>query len=546
LPSFATLFGKKTFVLIPPELASEAALFNYLGLSPKELKKIQWFRHKMYNEFLISKGSRKKRAICAPDSRLKMLQRKMAQLLNQLYPVRKPVHGFVPNRSVKSNAISHLGKNYVINVDLKDFFPSITQRRIYFLLQKIGLGKRVSEIIAIICSYEGCLPQGAPSSPVLSNMVCFRLDRELMQFARENHAIYTRYADDITFSSYRPPVGFFIPPMPSSGRFSSESLTAQLVKIIERNDFKLNPTKLYFAGHHARRTVTGLKINEFINVDRRFVRNIRAKIHSVENLGISGAQEKFKIKAGSDKCLRKHLAGKISWLSFIKGPSDPVVRSVTIRFNQAFPDNPLELSPTAAQMMERAVWVVEHFSGTGMQGTCFFLAGVGLVTAAHCVEGAEIVEIYHPSDLTKFNATVEKLDTNRDLALICHAVPVDQYHELELADESIEVGNDTTTLGYPDIERGDGLNIRPGKVSSLPTKHGVRLIEVTQRIVQGMSGGPTLNARNKVIGINHKGAIKTIKETTHTPDATTTIRQTIDYVRDYAIHASELKTWLSE
>ena len=546
MPLFSTILGKKTFVLIPPELASEAALLSYLGLSLKELKKIQWFRHRMYHEFLISKGSGKKRAICAPDNRLKILQQKLAQLLTQLYPVRNPVHGFVPNRSVKSNAKSHLGKHYVINIDLKDYFPSITQRRIYFLLQKIGLGKRVSEIIAIICSYQGCLPQGAPSSPVLSNMVCFSLDKELMKFARENHAIYTRYADDITFSSHRPSAGFFKASTPPSGRFSSESLSVQLVQIIERNNFKLNPTKLYFADRNARRTVTGLKINEFINVDRRFVRNIRAKIHSVEKLGISGAQEKFKIKAGSEKHLRKHLAGKISWLSFIKGPSDPVVRSVVLRFNQAFPGNPLKLSPTAAQMIERAVWVVEHSGDSLMQGTCFFLAGVGLVTAAHCIEGVKDVEIYHPTNLARFKATVDKFDKHRDIALICHAVPANKYHELELADEPLDVGQDTTTLGYPDIERGDRLNIRPGKVSSLPTKHGVRFIEVTQRIVQGMSGGPTLNARNKVIGINHKGAIKTIKETTRTPDATITIRETVDHVRDFAIHISELKTWLRE
>ncbi|QEL23834.1 RNA-directed DNA polymerase [Bosea sp. F3-2] len=169
LPSPASIFGKHIPIAIPAEFTSEAALLAYLGVSPKELKKIWWYRSAMYKEFSISKGSGKQRRITAPDIRLKMLQRKLAPLLEQLYRVRNPVHGFVSDRSVKSNAEAHLNRRHVVNLDLKDFFPSISENRIRGVLQALGVGRRVSEIVARICCYNGHLPQGAPTSPALGS-----------------------------------------------------------------------------------------------------------------------------------------------------------------------------------------------------------------------------------------------------------------------------------------------------------------------------------------------------------------------------------------
>lgn len=123
-------FFFSTRVTLPPELVSEAALLTYLKVSAKELKKIWWFRGRMYHHFEIAKGKDKKRIINAPDERLKYLQRQITPLLGQLYRVRNPVHGFVADRSVKTNATAHLRKRFVLNIDLKDFFPSITEKRV--------------------------------------------------------------------------------------------------------------------------------------------------------------------------------------------------------------------------------------------------------------------------------------------------------------------------------------------------------------------------------------------------------------------------------
>jgi RNA-directed DNA polymerase len=521
-------FGKRIPIPVPAELASEAVLLAYLGLSPKELQKIWWYRGAMYHHFSIAKGSGKLRLITAPDKRLKMLQRKLAPLLDQLYRVRNPVHGFVPDRSVKSNAEAHLDRKFVVNLDLKDFFPSITEARVSGVLRALGVDHRVSEIVARLCCYNGYLPQGAPTSPVLSNMICYRLDTMLLQIAKASRAIYTRYADDITFSTFQTPAGLFEGAVPPAGHFEPQALAANLGQAVVSNGFSINPDKAHYADRHARRVVTGLKINELINVDRRFVRNLRAALHAAETLGVGGAQAKFQADyGGGAKSLPGHLAGKISWLRFVKGASDPLVRSLILRFNEAFPGSTLKVEPTALEMRSRAVWLVEHDGDGGTQGTCFFLKDVGLVTAAHCVENVDAVEIYHPSKPSnRFKVKVLKRHVHRDLALLELALPTTEYFELAGADQEVAPGNVTTALGYPGYGPGDRLNIRSGTVSSLPMKNGVRLVEVTQKIAQGMSGGPLLDAHQEVIGVNHKGGP--------------------EMARDFAVHIGELTAWLTE
>lgn len=526
MPPF--IFGTPILrVSIPPELASEAALLTYLGLSAKELKKIWWFRGRMYHRFEIAKGKEKTRIINAPDERLKHLQRRISLLLDQLYRVRNPVHGFVARKSVKTNALAHLRKRFLLNIDLKDFFPSITENRIVGILESLGIGPRVAQIIARLCCHNGCLPQGAPSSPVLSNMICFRLDKELLAFAKGVRCIYTRYADDITFSSHQPMTAVFEAPVPPPGHFPPELLASAFRDTFASNGFTINPEKAHYADRHSRRMVTGLKVNELLNVDRRYVRNIRAALYSVHTLGKEAAQKKFATHHGGTCDLAAHLEGKINWLRYIRGQSDPVFRAMAVRFNVSFPDRKIGMMPTAAEVRDRAVWVVENFQGEMAQGSAFFVKDIGLVTAAHCVDGADEVEVRHPSKpANTFKAKVLKRDKDRDLAILEHAIPATEYYELVPSTHPVAVGEDLTAVGYPSFGPGDKVNIRDGKVSSLPIKHSVKLIEVTQKLSQGMSGGPLLDSENGIAGVIHKGG----------PGEG----------RDFAVHIVELNGWLAE
>nr|WP_233475657.1 reverse transcriptase family protein [Bradyrhizobium brasilense] len=153
-----------------------------------------------------------------------MLQTKIASSLAPIYRPRNPVHGFVDNRSVKTSATAHLRSKFILNLDIEGFFSAITEGRVSGLMSALGIDGRVAEILARICCNEGVLPQGAPSSPIISNMICFRMDKQLQRIAKESRCIYTRYADDVTFSSYQPLTLLFEGPPPPAGNFSPDLL----------------------------------------------------------------------------------------------------------------------------------------------------------------------------------------------------------------------------------------------------------------------------------------------------------------------------------
>ena len=172
-----------------------------------------------------------------------------------------------------------------------------------------------------------------------------------MGVAKEARCIYTRYADDITFSSHQPLIALFETTLPPAGRFSPDLFAPKLRDVFQQNGFTINPDKAHYADRHSRRIVTGLKINELLNVDRRYVRNIRAALHSIETLGVKDAEKKFHERHGGGCSLAAHLQGKISFLTHIKGRSDPVVRSITLRYNKCLPSRPIKVTPTRAEIL---------------------------------------------------------------------------------------------------------------------------------------------------------------------------------------------------
>ena len=139
VPDFRALFGEPIRVIIPEELSTETELLAYLDLGASELQEDRNYRRRMYHQFSIAKGSNKVRLISAPDPRLKFLQRKLAQSLDKVYRPRRPVHGFVADRSVRTNALSHMRRRFVVTVDLADFFPTIAENRVQGLLNSLGV-----------------------------------------------------------------------------------------------------------------------------------------------------------------------------------------------------------------------------------------------------------------------------------------------------------------------------------------------------------------------------------------------------------------------
>src|SRR5207302_1692057 len=143
--------------------------------------------------------------ISAPTSSIKIIQKRLNQVLQAVYKPKAPVHGFARDRGIVSNADRHINKKVILNIDLEDFFPTIHFGRVKGVLKAppYSLPNEVAQTLGNICCYKRALPQGAPTSPVVSNMVCVSLDSGLRHLAEEHACTYTRYADDITFSTTR-------------------------------------------------------------------------------------------------------------------------------------------------------------------------------------------------------------------------------------------------------------------------------------------------------------------------------------------------------
>lgn len=187
-------------------------------------------------------------------------------------------HGFRRGRSIFTNADQHTGKRYVLNIDLADFFPSINFGRIKGFFEKnnhFQLKSPVALAIAQLCCNKGVLPQGSPTSPVISNLIGHILDMRLVKLAENFGCTYTRYADDITFSTNKRkfPRALAKPKLCAGDDWS---VGKDLRRTVERSGFSINAQKTRVQYYYSRQVVTGLTVNKKLNVSRTYYKNTRA------------------------------------------------------------------------------------------------------------------------------------------------------------------------------------------------------------------------------------------------------------------------------
>jgi len=281
-----------------------------------------------YKKFQIGKKAGGERQICAPEQRLKTIQKRLNYFLQAYYLCIKPkeVHGFVVNPhylkkacNVVENAKPHVKKKHVFNVDLEDFFPSISAKRIKetFASPYFDFSDQIIHALTLLTTFEGKLPIGAPTSPVVSNFVCLALDKDLIGFCESNNLVYTRYADDLTFSSETK---------------IDRKLSLDLIHLILKNNFAINENKLRMRYANSKQTVTGLTVNEKVNVDRKLLKKIRAMLHDLSTNGIEQAtQRHFKLTGSVDEshCATfiNKLEGYINFVGQVRGKKDSLYGS---------------------------------------------------------------------------------------------------------------------------------------------------------------------------------------------------------------------------
>lgn len=301
-----------------------------------------------YSSFEIPKKSGGERSISKPMASIAILQQKIVPFLHSKYRVKSAVHGFVCEKSIVSNAFQHKRQRYVLNVDLKDFYDSINFGRVrgLFLSHPFKFGETAASLLAHLCCFKNKLPQGACTSPVISNFISADLDKRLTSLAQKYHCKYTRYADDITFSyskkNFPRTLAYFksqsfIPSETSIGNVLEDTITAA--------GFTVNYKKVRLQIRNMRQEVTGLTVNEFPNVRRKFIRQLRAMIHAWDEHGVVAA-EKEHLERYSDKAYKgpeedldgsyykSVVYGKLSFLKMVRGSEDAIVSKLAAKVGQ--------------------------------------------------------------------------------------------------------------------------------------------------------------------------------------------------------------------
>lgn len=304
-----------------PVLSTPADVARAMGIDIPELRFLCFHAEAVekphYVTFEVPKRSGGKRTLAAPMPRLASAQAWVLHEVLEKLPTEDPAHGFIKGRSTLSSALPHVGRDVVVNVDLSDFFPTITFSRVRGVFQRLGYSPAVATIFALLCTeaprvvavFDGkryhtavgprALPQGACTSPALSNQVARKLDRRLLGMARKHGYAYTRYADDLTFSGDDKP--------------ESEigMLLARIRHVVGEEGFAVNPRKGRVQRAARRQTVTGVVVNDRPSVPREEVRRLRAILHHASKTGLA-AQNRDNIPH-----FEAHLRGKLAYLHMI-------------------------------------------------------------------------------------------------------------------------------------------------------------------------------------------------------------------------------------
>lgn len=241
----------------------------FLGIS-SELLELIWDEEKKasdhYRKISLKKKDGSIRNINAPRTYLKVIQWWILDNILNKVNFDKNIFGFVLGRSIVQNAEFHFGAKHILNVDIKNFFPSISFFQVSDVFMSLGYCEKVSNALANICCLDNRVPQGAPTSPALGNLVLRKLDRKLTDLSKMHAIRYSRYADDLTFSSQH---------------WIDSKFFSYVDSLIRKEGFEVNRKKTRFAGPQDRMEVTGIVVNEKIQPPRRWRKRVRAILHDI-------------------------------------------------------------------------------------------------------------------------------------------------------------------------------------------------------------------------------------------------------------------------
>lgn len=489
------------------------AVLTYLAYSDQ---------HK-YTEFGIKKKDGSTRTIHAPVPGLKKAQNKLKVFFEELYNPPKCSYGFIKDKDALKNAQQHLRKRFILNFDLKNFFPSINAGRILGLFQAkpFEFNKEVASVLTGIACYQNLLPQGSPISPILSNLIAFTMDRQFVQLAKSDRLTYTRYADDITLSSAASsfPEGYF-------EKLGKEYVCGpKILNIVRSNGFEVNPKKTRVFPKNKPHYVTGVKVNTKPNIPWNLVRQVRAMLHAWEKFGPIAAAQHYnsKYNSGPEKDFLSVVYGKIQYICHIRTDLDKTYRKLYNKFVDLEAKGRVKLPLSEVEDLLTKVKVVDALN----KGTGFILRDKYLVTCAHTLQRKTIgqeIEYFNYNEfsvISRHKGEILYVKSEWDIALISlsreHQTSKGISFEEGRVDLDFPHGTPVKTAGFPMYKAGNPPYIAQAFVSSwLNNRFGVKEIIVDRPLYSGMSGGVVLDDKSRLIGIISRG-VENVSQSASSP-----------------------------
>lgn len=480
-------------------------------------KKNQSF--KCYNVFTVNKKSGGVRLIHAPNKQLKFIQKKLSDILYDIYSPKKIVTGFVKGKSVVDNANVHKNKRQVLNIDIENFFDSIHFGRVFGIFQgePFSFERKIALALSQLVCCNGRLAQGSPTSPIISNFICRKLDSDLIKLTAKYKLVCTRYCDDITFSTKANKFPAQIAYSNGMGIVIGEELS----EVLRLNSFTLNNIKTRLQTNKSRQMVTGLVVNEKPNILNKRYRKFRAILHYAYCNGLKAAAKKNVLKDGvvDAEKFDLYLRGTINYYKKVMGKSSSKYCSLAKKYNELNGNEVFEVPSSFEEDLEKYVFIIED-EEKGFQGTGFLVKDVGLVTCLHVVASLgkepdvtelaehirEKVRIYLPQNPEKyFIGSLVKSFYKEDLLVL--NIGKSKSLGFEYADDRFEQNKDQyISAGYPSYAVGNTIDkMNDVKIRGTDHRFGQEYYSVDKTFTKGASGGPVFNQNRKVVGYIDRG-----------------------------------------
>lgn len=278
-----------------PVIYNSAHLAELVGYKKEYLKKAALHTKYFYRDFEILKKNGKKRSISEPLPSLKEIQHWILKNILYKRPVSAFAKAYKPNVSLIENLKFHKNQPKVFTLDLENFFPSIGIESVEKVFLDLGYTKGISDLLSKLCTRDGSLPQGAPTSPYLSNLIFEEADKTISEYCIQKKIRYTRYADDLSFS----------------GDFDEKELFNKVTEAIDKLKLKINPSKTKLMTPDSRQTVTGIVVNEKPQVVFHKRNALRQAMYYIQKFGIDEHREYKEINQAN---FLEHLLGKINFV----------------------------------------------------------------------------------------------------------------------------------------------------------------------------------------------------------------------------------------